>query len=154
MTARKLHSDMVRQFGITMMEFLGYLALVALFVAGALGVFLDTQFNARVELAYQSIQNVYTEAKKVAGANNGLPVTVSQIRVPEGWTLTPAANPTYLDNATCGCTIAITNGLDFSLASTDLDLTKALAGKKVGGVKGVRSVVGSSSTVRWTFTSL
>lgn len=155
MTARKIRSARVRQWGVTIMEFLGYLALAALFVAGAAGVYMDTQFNAKVEVAYTGVQNVLIASKKVMQANNDT-LGLRDIGPPAGWTPTPSNNPTHLTNSVCDCRITIGSadvGWKFTLDSTDPDLAKAVQGKKVGGVSG-KVPVSNPLSVTWTFSSL
>lgn len=133
------------QFGVTILEFIAFIGLAALVIAGALMLYNSGSSGARAKEFFQGLNSLALGAKQMAAGGNAQNVPASAITPPASW---QAANNGWTYD---GATITYTDNNDgsFSLEVSGLrspDVAKQLTGKQIFQVAGLAN---GDSGVSW-----
>ena len=136
-----------RQAGVTILEFIAFIGLAALVIAGALGLYNSASSGAKSNDLLTATTSVATSIRSVAAGASGNPAVLNtQFTLPAGWAL-GGANTTITRQ---GNTIVWTNSANgtFTLVLTaqSAESTRPLVNKSINGIVGI--VV--NNVVTWT----
>lgn len=136
MTLPALNTRIHRQTGVTILEFIAFIGLAALVIAGALMLYNAANAGAKAKDFTVAITAIALAAKQAATHGSAGAVTAASLSAPSGWE--PSGSGWSYANAT----LAFTNNNDntFTLKLSGLsnaDVAKQLVGKAVFGVAGV-----------------
>ena len=138
-----------RQAGVTILEFIAFIGLAALVIAGALGLYSSANSGAQANDLFQMASGIATTVRQVA-AGGTIPPVGSTISAPTGWRAATTTSPmTYTKDGSASTKIVLTLGTNnFTIALTAADTKSAeqVTGKTIGTKSGTRQ----GSVVTWT----
>ena len=126
-----------RQAGVTILEFIAFIGLAALVIAGALGLYQTANTGASNSDFVQGVAGIITSLRQVGAGADGANVRAASITVPTGWSL---AGQTFTHRkSTATVTLATPTNANFTLnlagQSTEAQaVRRGIAGKKFGNV--------------------
>ena len=138
-----------RQAGVTILEFIAFIGLAALVIAGALGLYSSANSGAQANDLFQAASGIATTVRQVA-AGGTIPPVGSSISAPTGWTTTTNLSPmTYTKTGSASTKIVLTlstNNYKIELTAADQKTAEQVTGKTIGTKAGTRA----NSVVTWT----
>ena len=138
-----------RQAGVTILEFIAFIGLAALVIAGALGLYTTANTGSQANDLFQSVNGIATATRQVAAGSTPSATTRDNVPAPKGWT---KANNRYNKDGSNGINIGLAttqNGFTISLNCTDAsaDACQQIGTKSIGNTSGVP---GTSNNIIWS----
>jgi len=140
------------QAGVTILEFIAFIGLAALVIAGALGLYSTANTGASNQSYVEGVTGIVTSVRQLAAGNSApADLLLSQVQTPKGWTL----NGDTMTHTKTGATVSMANAatvaegftLTFGGNSDDAQAArKALVGKDLGGGAATSA---TSQQIRW-----
>ncbi|MEY3202585.1 MAG: hypothetical protein RIR70_2135 [Pseudomonadota bacterium] len=134
-------NKLTRQAGVTILEFIAFIGLAALVIAGALSLYNTASKGNMSQEVFKTASAVATAARQVASGTSGGGAAATAIPAPTGWAAnTPNATTVTFTKtgATPTTTIKYTGGAsvdNFDLQITaDIDVMRQMSGKTIMGV--------------------
>lgn len=134
-----------RQAGVTILEFIAFIGLAALVIAGALGLYNSASSGASsneiVQVANGIVQTLrQTYASNPPGSNPGVPPTTWQaaavnVAAPQGWTAFTDGGLTRKGNQTITVTSVGNNAMQLVISVDKQKICQSLLGATIGGVR-------------------
>ncbi len=125
------------QAGVTILEFIAFIGLAALVIAGALALYQTANSGAKSKEIQEVANGLVATIRSTAAsqAKTAAGITTSMITIPSGWTSGTTVN--QIKKTAGGITIDwsdATNAFNMTISNIDADTGKGLNGVKIGGI--------------------